>query len=215
MRKAFVMGGGFGDDSLLLLKALTNVQKPRVCYISPGYAPWWRPLLRHLGMIGISQEINVDSHQQKTFTQVFEPCDAFVVSGGNTLNQVAMMKAQGIDAALLDRYTAGAVVAGASAGASCWFSQALTDSRPCELSLINGFGFLPWAFSPHFDAHRRQKLLYYHNIGQLYHLTAYGAPDGCGIIFEDEQVKDIVGGVIRINPDYSIEELPATLEIPS
>ena len=46
------------------------------------------------------------------------PYDGIVVSGGNTLNQQAIWKAQGIDLVLRQAWDRGIVLGGASAGAS-------------------------------------------------------------------------------------------------
>ena len=59
-----------------------------------------------------------------------------VVSGGNTLNQQAIWKAQGIDVVLRQAWDQGIVLGGASAGSLCWFEAGTTDSRPKALSNV-------------------------------------------------------------------------------
>lgn len=68
--------------------------------------------------------------------------DGIVESGGKTLNQPAIWKAQGIDTVLREAWDRGIVVGGASAGSLCWFDEGTTDSRPKELSTVQCLGFL-------------------------------------------------------------------------
>ena len=71
--------------------------------------------------------------------------DGIVASGGNTLNQQAIWKAQGIDVILRQAWDRGIVLGGASAGSLCWFEEGTTDSRPKELTTVKCLGFLKGA----------------------------------------------------------------------
>ena len=69
--------------------------------------------------------------------------DIVVVAGGNTANMLAVWRLHGVDEALRDRWEAGAVLGGVSAGANCWFEACVTDSFSIELDgLSDGLGIL-------------------------------------------------------------------------
>jgi peptidase E len=86
--------------------------------------------------------------------------DVMYVGGGNTRSMLALWRNWGLDIILRKAYEAGVVLAGISAGANCWFEQFSTDSLPGELQVLEGLGFLPGSFTPHYDgeAERRPSL---------------------------------------------------------
>lgn len=73
------------------------------------------------------------------------------VGGGSTVNLLALWRAHGVDEALAQARQAGAVLAGISAGALCWFEGGVTDSYGPLRPLHDGLGFLPGSFCPHYD----------------------------------------------------------------
>ena len=87
----------------------------------------------------------------ETWEERFLSMDGIVCSGGNTLNQQAIWKAQGIDVVLKQCWDRGIVLGGASAGSLCWFEEGTTDSRPKELTIVQCLGFLKGSHSPHYD----------------------------------------------------------------
>ena len=74
----------------------------------------------------LCSELEVDPHvmriwinsadQQESWEEILTEMDAIIVSGGNTLNMLAIWKAQKIDLALRKAYDKGIVLAGGSAG---------------------------------------------------------------------------------------------------
>ena len=86
--------------------------------------------------------------------------DGIVASGGNTLNQQAIWKAQGIDVILRQAWDRGIVLGGASAGSLCWFEEGTTDSRPKELTTVKCLGFLKGSHCPHYDREPDRRPLY-------------------------------------------------------
>lgn len=68
--------------------------------------------------------------------------DVILVSGGNTLNMVAVWKAQEIDTVLRKAWEAGTLVVGDSAGMIAWFEEGMSDSWPGKHSRVEGLGFL-------------------------------------------------------------------------
>src|SRR4029078_2866794 len=94
------------------------------------------------------------TQQGQSWEEVLLSMDAIVASGGNTLNQQAIWKAQGIDVVLRQAWARGIVLGGASAGSLCWFEEGTTDSRPKALSTVQCLGFLKGSHSPHYECEK-------------------------------------------------------------
>ena len=118
--------------------------------------------------------------------------DAILVGGGNTLNMMAIWKAQGMDLALRKAYENGVVLGGGSAGSLCWFEQGTTDSRPGELTTVEGLGLLRGSHCPHYHAESARKPLYWSKINSGEYKAGYACDDRAGIYFEDGNVKQVV-----------------------
>lgn len=118
--------------------------------------------------------------------------DAILVGGGNTLNMMAIWKAQGMDIALRKAYEKGVVLGGGSAGSLCWFEQGSTDSRPGKLSTVEGLGLIKSSHSPHYDGEGERKPLYWSRIKSGEYKSGYACDDKAGIYFENEQVREVV-----------------------
>jgi len=86
--------------------------------------------------------------------------DAIFVGGGNTLNMLAIWKAQGIDTALRKAYDSGILMTGGSAGSLCWFQNGTTDSRPIDLSKVEGMGWIKGSHCPHLTGRKFRRPLY-------------------------------------------------------
>ena len=145
--------------------------------------------------------------------------DGIVVSGGNTLNQQAIWKVQGIDAVLRAAWDQGIVLGGASAGSLCWFEEGTTDSRPKEVTKIECLGFLPGSHSPHYDGEAVRRPTYHRLIASGQLKPGYACDNDAGIYFEGSEVRRVV----HTRPDARVyrvslvggqvveEELPAEL----
>jgi dipeptidase E len=69
--------------------------------------------------------------------------DVIYVGGGNTVNLLAVWRAQGIDAILREAWERGVVLAGLCAGSMCWFEAGVTASFGRRLTALDdGLGFL-------------------------------------------------------------------------
>ena len=83
--------------------------------------------------------------------------DLVYVGGGNTVNLLAVWRAQGLADLLPGLLAAGVVFCGVSAGALCWFERGITDSYGPGLNpLLNGLGVVEGAFCPHYDSDPRR-----------------------------------------------------------
>ena len=124
--------------------------------------------------------------------EVLLSMDGLVASGGNTLNQQPIWKAQGIDVLLRQAWDRGIVLGGASAGSLCWFDEGTTDSRPKVLSTVQCLGFIPGSHSPPYDAEPGRRPLYQKLIGSGEMKPGYACDNDAGIYFEETVVKRVV-----------------------
>ena len=126
--------------------------------------------------------INSVEHQ-KSWEELLLPMDAILVGGGNTLNMMAIWRAQGIDAVLKKAYDNGSVMFGGSAGSLCWFNEGTTDSRPKELSIVECLGFLNYSHCPHYHSEASRIPLYHENIRTGILGEGYACDDRSGVHF--------------------------------
>jgi dipeptidase E len=198
-RKVLIAGGNFNTAFIRYMAQLTGKPRPKLLYLptasadsANGVISWYRncaPL-----NVEASHQISfiASTQQEKTWEEVFLSVDGIVCSGGNTLNQQAIWKAQGIDVILRQAWERGIVLGGASAGSLCWFEEGTTDSRPKELSKVDCLGLLKGSHSPHYDAEPGRRPLYQKLIGSGEMKPGYACDNDAGIYFEDNEVKRVV-----------------------
>lgn len=198
-RKILIAGGGFGPAFVRYMASLTGKRRPRLCYLPTASADSesgtirWFETCAELDVIPYVQESFISSYQMdRSWEDVFLSMDGVVVSGGNTLNQQAIWKVQGIDQVLRKAWDQGIVLGGASAGSLCWFEEGTTDSRPQEVTKIECLGFLKGSHSPHYDAEAARRPLYHELIlsGEL--KPGYACDNDAGIYFQDNEVRRVV-----------------------
>ncbi|MEZ5286438.1 MAG: peptidase E [Vicinamibacterales bacterium] len=198
-RKILIAGGGYGTAFIRYMAQLTGKPRPRLCYLptasadSPnGIINWYR-FCAPLDVEPSHQDSFIASPRQtRSWEEVFLSVDGIVCSGGNTLNQQAIWKAQGIDVVLRQAWDRGIVLGGASAGSLCWFEEGTTDSRPKELTTVEGLGFLKGSHSPHYDAEKDRRPLYHRLIASGAMKPGYACDNDAGIYFEDNEVRRVV-----------------------
>jgi len=198
-RKILIAGGGFRTKFIGYMAQLTGKPRPRILFLPTASAD------REEGILAFYEScapLNVEPLVQKSFIasvsqtksweEVLLGVDAIVASGGNTLNQQAIWKAQGIDVILRQAWDRGIVLGGASAGSLCWFEEGTTDSRPKELSIVKCLGFLKGSHSPHYDAEPGRRPLYQKLIASGAMQPGYACDNDAGIYFEETAVKRVV-----------------------
>ena len=173
--------------------------RPRICYLPTASADRpsgiisWFQNCANLNVVPFVQESFISSYRMdQSFEDVLLSMDGIVVSGGNTLNQQAIWKVQGIDLILKEAWDRGIVLGGASAGSLCWFEEGTTDSRPKEVTKIECLGFLKGSHSPHYDAEAARRPLYHKLIKSGELMPGYACDNDAGIYFEDNEVKRVV-----------------------
>jgi dipeptidase E len=198
-RKVLIAGGGFGTGFIRYMASLTGVRRPKLLYLPTASADsqtgiiGWYKSCAPLEVYPLVQDSFIASASQKqSWEEVLLSVDGIVASGGNTLNQEAIWKAQGIDVILREAWNRGIVLGGASAGSICWFEEGTTDSRPKELSVVKGLGFLKGSHCPHYDREKDRRPLYQKLIASGELKPGYACDNDAGIYFENDSVKRIV-----------------------
>jgi dipeptidase E len=198
-RKILIAGGGYGTAFLRYMAQLTGKRRPKILYLptaSADSAMGTITFFKNCAPLDVEASVQnsfIESlSQTRSWEEVFLSVDGIVCSGGNTLNQQAIWKAQGIDVVLRKAWDQGVVLGGASAGSLCWFEEGTTDSRPKELTKVECLGFLKGSHSPHYDAEAGRRPLYHRMIGSGQMKPGYACDNDAGIYFEDNDVKRVV-----------------------
>lgn len=196
-RTIFACGGGVlqgPDKPRLLLKhllTLTGKKDPLVCFLPTAQADraeaivtWYEAMNdlpcrpRHLRLINNSTNL-------KNLEQHLLSMDALFIGGGNTLSMLAVWKVHKIDVLLRRAWEKGIVLAGESAGMICWYEQGVSDSRPGELTAVDGLGWLKGSATPHY--HHKTRRPSCHRLLLADDLKpGVACDDGAGLVYEGD-----------------------------
>lgn len=190
-RRILVSGGGFGAAFVAEMARLTGRPRPRICYLptavgdDPARIAAWYETCAGLDVEARHQASFISTYRmERGWDEVLLSMDGIVASGGNTLNQQAIWRAQGIDEVLRSAWHEGIVLGGSSAGSLCWFEAGTTDSRPVELGIVACLGFLPGSHCPHYDGEPGRRPLYHELVGSGALPPGWACDDHAGIVFE-------------------------------
>ena len=195
-RTIFVTGGSFGRPYIQFLASLTKKTNPKICFVptasadnAQSIANWYAncedlPVKPYVLRTFINSNPN-----QKSFEEIIMSMDAIIVGGGNTLNMIAIWKAQGIDTIFKKAYDKGIILSGGSAGSLAWFTGGSTDSRPKQLTLVECLGFLNYSHSPHYHAEPARRPLYHNSVLSGSLKPGYACDDRAGLLFVNGTMK--------------------------
>lgn len=197
--RIFVTGGSADDKMMNFFIGLTGKENPKICLLPTASADndsrivSWFQKADDLGFEPHAQKMFISSYRQKVdFETVLLDMDAIWVSGGNTLNMIAIWKAQGVDKILKKAWDQGIVLGGGSAGSICWFEQGSTDSRPVQLSAMDALGFLKGSHCPHYYTEGPRRDSYHEMIMDGRLKDGYALDDRVGLLFEKQELKKVV-----------------------
>ena len=198
-RRILIAGGNYNTAFVRYMAELTGKARPKLLFLPTASADRvdgilaWYKTCSTLNVTPMVQESFIAStRMNQTWEEVLLSVDGIVVSGGNTLNQQAIWKAQGLDVVLRKAWDQGIVLGGASAGSLCWFEEGTTDSRPKELTTVKCLGFLKGSHCPHYDKEPGRRPLYQKLIASGKMKPGYACDNDAGIYFEDNTVKRVV-----------------------
>lgn len=194
----FVWGGDINLKFVRYVADLTKKENPKICYLPTASADnadnikYWGRICNALNLDTIILKVWVSSSEKnQSFEDLLLYSDAIVVGGGNTLNMIGIWKAQGIDTVLQKALKKEIILAGGSAGSICWFQHGISDSRPVNLSLVNGLGFLPCSNCPHYSNEHRKNL--YHQMMMDKKISpGYACDERSGILFKNGKAVEFV-----------------------
>ncbi|WP_350285375.1 peptidase E [uncultured Croceitalea sp.] len=199
-KQLFLYGSGRNRLPFLnYLASITGKARPNICFVPTAsgddkdYIISFYEVCKQLDVQPCVLPVWINSYDQKeTFAERIDQMDAIVVGGGNTLNMLAIWKAQGIDVLLRKAYDKGVVMAGGSAGSLCWSNGGTTDSRPAELSIVEGLKFIDKSHCPHYNSEPTRRPLYHNNILSKKLSDGYACDDQSGIHFINGTVHKAV-----------------------
>ena len=111
-----------------------------------------------------------------------QKADLIYVGGGDTLYLMQVWRETGMDKLVWQAYERGAILAGLSAGAICWFEDIYTDSLvEGEYAPYKGLGTLKGAATPHYNSRPEFDEV---AKAQGYPLS-YAVEDDAAVVFED------------------------------
>lgn len=184
------------DDFLLSLARRRAGSPPRVCFVPTASGDAEGYVERFLASFTPAR---AEASVLRLFGREHEDLRAFVleqdvlyVGGGNTANLLAVWRVHGLDTILDEANAAGVVLAGLSAGMNCWFEASVTDSfGPTLAPLHDGLGLLEGSSCPHYDGEEHRAGTY-RALVEAGFPAGYAADDGCGLLFEDGHLVDVV-----------------------
>lgn len=194
----FIWGGDINLKMVEYIANLTKKESPKICYLPTASADnqdnikYWERICNTLKLDTIILKVWVSSSKNnQSFEDILLNTDAIVVGGGNTLNMLGIWRAQGIDIILKDALNKGIIVAGGSAGSICWFQNGISDSRPINLSVVDGLGVLPYSNCPHYSQGDRREL-YHQMIIERQIPFGYANDELAGILFKNGKAAEFV-----------------------
>ncbi|AKQ47543.1 peptidase S51 [Rufibacter radiotolerans] len=198
-KKIFLTGGGYDPTTIKYLISLTGKENPKVCFLptpvgdSEAYIQKWFAVAKTLPLQPYAQKVFISSEEQKvSFEETLLSMDAILVTGGNTLNAMTLWKAHGLDVILKKAWEKGILLTGPSAGAICWFEEGLSDSRPVDLSVVKGLGFLKGSNCPHYHTEKNRRPLYLKMMEEGKIRPGYACDETAGLYFENNTLKRVV-----------------------
>ncbi|MDF1815645.1 MAG: peptidase E [Verrucomicrobiales bacterium] len=191
-------GGGFlmePDNPLLddFVLSLSPKKMPKVCFVPTAAADSATILVhfyRNFSGRAVATDLTIydpstvprrPSHTNMIEDYIAEQ-DIIYVSGGNTVNMLAIWRAHGIDKILRKAWQEGKILCGVSAGMLCWFQGGVTDSFGDADVLHDGLGFIGASACPHFDGEEKRRPAYHQFIKEGLP-AGYAADDGAALHF--------------------------------
>jgi len=195
-------GGGFSMEAgnpLLdeYVLGLTGVERPKVCFLPSASGDADHYVVRFYKAFGARAEASHVSLFRRErgvggvpFAHHLLAQDLIYVGGGSLLSLLGAWRAHGLDAVLVEAWRRGVVLCGMSAGALCWFSEAVTAFHgPAER--VDALGLLPHSGCVHYDAEpeRRES---YHRFMADGMPAGYALDDGAALHFAGAELVDVV-----------------------
>jgi dipeptidase E len=209
-------GGGFSmepDNTLLddFVLSLARRRRPRTCFVPTASGDADSYVERFLTAFGDGRAepsvLRLFSRDAEDLRSFVLDQDVIYVGGGSTANLLAVWRVHGLDTILAEAAAEGVVLAGLSAGMNCWFEASVTDSYGPGLDrLDDGLGLVAGSACPHYDGEELRAGTYRALVADGFP-AGHAADDGCGLLFEDGELVDVVGSRPKAD-GYRVHQTP-------
>jgi peptidase E len=202
-----VASGGALRSFVDYLLGLTGKDDPSVCCLATATGDASLPTFyeafdgdrcrpSHVGLFGIPRP---------DWREHLLSRDLVWVGGGNTASMLGVWRAHGVDGVLREAWERGVVLAGASAGAICWFEAGVTDSFRAELDGLDCLGWLPGSCCPHYDGEEDRRPAYRRLLEDGFP-PGIAVDDFAAVRFEGTELAEVVAtvegaGAYRVDRD--------------
>jgi dipeptidase E len=193
-------GGGFstGGDTAALddyVLGLAARERPRVCFLPTASGDADHYVVRFYRAFGGRAE---PSHLSLFRRQRGAACvrshllaqDVVYVGGGSVVSMLGAWRAHGVDAILREAWAGGVVMCGPSAGALCWFAEAMSAFHG-EPVPVAGLGLLPYSNTVHYDTEPRRRRMYRDHVAAGT-LPGFAIDEGAALHFVGERLERVV-----------------------
>jgi dipeptidase E len=127
----------------------------------------------------------------RTVREIVLDQDIIYAGGGSMRNMLAIWRAHGLDALLVEAWRQGTVLAGLSAGAMCWFEAGVTrSSGPPEA--IAGLGLLEGSLTVHADGEPERLPVWLTAVRDGTLPGGWAVDDGVGLLFRGLRLERAV-----------------------
>jgi peptidase E len=128
----------------------------------------------------------------RTLREIVLDQDIVYAGGGSMRNLLAIWRAHGLDALLVEAWRRGIVLAGLSAGAMCWFDAGVTrSSGPPEA--LAGLGLLEGSLTVHADGEPERLPVWLAHVRDGSLPGGWALDDGVGLLFRGLRLERAVG----------------------
>jgi len=195
-------GGGFTmepsnpllDDYVL---SLARSEEPRILFLPTASGDTTAHINafreRFVGRRCVPDQLSLFrlSESRRSLREIVLEADIVYVGGGSMRNLLAIWKAHGLDSLLVEAWRGGAVLAGLSAGAMCWFEAGVTRSSGPP-SVIEGLGLLEGSLTVHADGEPERLPVWLEHVRAGSIPGGWAVDDGVGLLFRGLGLQRIV-----------------------
>jgi dipeptidase E len=128
---------------------------------------------------------------KRPLEEVVLDADIVYVGGGSMRNLLAIWRAHELDRLLVEAWRRGAVLAGLSAGAMCWFQAGITRSSGPPES-ISGLGLLDGSITVHADGEPERLPVWLAAVRDGTLPGGWALDDGVGLLFGGPRLERVV-----------------------
>lgn len=204
MRHIIAIGGGGFTQAQGALKleryilSLTKKENPRITFLPQAsnedkeYIQKFESTFKSLGCL--PQWISLFGRVEHSWKDKLLASDVIYVGGGNTRSMLALWREWGVDKLLKEAYQQGTILCGVSAGAICWFEEAVTDSV-WPLGVVKGLGFLKGSACPHYDSEAERPGAFRHLLSTKQVQEGIALEDYTGAHYVNDELFQIISSV--------------------